>query len=119
VRFAVFTEINGSTCDTICVSSSLIDATGLISDFVSMHEVEGAVSFSTIAPVVIVRARDDNLRRYVDVWPCSLSCNLYSVREGGGCSLSPAGAAVLWNVLVLDIGKVVDSVDIVPDVLLG
>jgi hypothetical protein len=70
-----------------------------------------------MATIVVLGARDDNLRCDVNIWPLSISGNLYSVRECRGCRLSPAGSAVEGKMLVLEVGEIVGIVNIVPDPL--
>jgi hypothetical protein len=67
---------------------------------------------------IVTGAGDEHLRSDVDIGPSSLSRDLDSVGEGGGGGVGPAGSAVLRNVLVPQIGEVIDTVDVVPNVLL-
>ena len=111
----VLANINGSTFNTIVMTSSLIDRTGLISNFIFVHKFERRDSFTTVATIIIHRAWNDNLRGDVDIGPLSFSGNLYSVRYGWGGSLSPAWTAILGNMLVFQICEVIDIVNIVPN----
>jgi hypothetical protein len=63
------------------VTSGSVDGAGLISDLVLVHPLEGIVSLTTMA-TIITRAGDQNLWGDVDIWPCSLSGDLDSIRHG-------------------------------------
>lgn len=115
MRLAVLALGDGRALDTVVVSSGSVDGAGLVGNVVIVHKFEGGVSFTTVAPIVIHGAGDDYLGGDVDVGPLCLSGNLDSVRHGGGGSLSPARAAILGNVLVLDVSQVVGSINVVPD----
>ena len=60
------------------------------------------VGFSRIATetAVVWTTRDQNLRRDVDVRPRGLAGNLDPVRQGRGDGMSPAGAAILRQMLI-------------------
>jgi hypothetical protein len=45
--------------------------------------------------------------------------NLDAIRQGGKSSMSPAAAAVSWNVLVQRLGEIARSVDIAPGKIVG
>jgi hypothetical protein len=57
---------------------------------------------------------NQNLGSDVNVGPGSLAVNFDSVWKCWGRGLSPAGATVLGDVLVLDVGQVVDTVHVTP-----
>jgi hypothetical protein len=103
---------------TIVVASSHVDGASLIGNFISGHPLESSESITTVATEIGELARDENLRGDVNIGPGSLAHDLYSIRHGRGCGMSPAGTTVLRNVLVSHVGQVVHTVDIVPDVLL-
>ena len=69
---------------------------------------------STIAAKACVVAVHQDLRRDVDIGPCSLTSDFDTIREGRCRGVSPARATVLWDVLVPDISKIVRAVDIAP-----
>jgi hypothetical protein len=62
------------------------------------------VGIATFAALIFLFAGDEHLRGNVDVGPGSLACDFDTVGEGGRGGLRPAGAAVLGDVLVLDVG---------------
>ena len=62
-----------------------------------------SVGITKIARVSQV-AGDENLRSDVDIGPGGLPGDLDSVGEGGGCSVGPAGATVLRDMLVSNVG---------------
>ena len=74
---------------TIIMSSGSVDGAGLISDLVLVHPLEGVVSFTTVA-TIILGAGNENLRGDVDIWPGCLSLDLDSIRHGRGGGMSPA-----------------------------
>ena len=96
------------------MTSGSVNGAGLVGDLILAHPLEGVEGLSTVAAVV-TGARDKNLWGDVDIGPSSLSGDLDSVREGGGGGMSPARSAVLWDVLVSNIGQVVDIINIVPN----
>jgi hypothetical protein len=117
VGLAVLADVDGGAVNTVSITSGLIDCAGLVSDLVLVHEVESTVCLSTIASHVVLGAWDHNLGGDVHIGPRSLSGDFDSVRKGRGGSLSPAWSAVLGNMLILKVGKVRDSVNVVPDEL--
>ena len=54
------------------------------------------------------------LNGQVDIDALALACDLDAIAESGDRSVSPAGAAVLWNVLVQGFGAVVDAFVVAP-----
>jgi hypothetical protein len=56
VRVAIFADVDGGTFDAVVVSASLVNGACLISDIVSMDEIEGTVGLTTVAAKVIIRA---------------------------------------------------------------
>jgi hypothetical protein len=71
-----------------------------------------------VAALVFRLARDNDLGGDVDIGPGGIASDLDAIGEGRGGGVSPAGTAVLGNVLVADVGEVVGAVDVVPDDLL-
>ena len=67
-----------------------------------------------MASVVLSFARNQNLRSNVDIWPSSLSSDLDSIGKGRGGSMSPARSTVRWNMLVSQVGEIVDTTNGVP-----
>jgi hypothetical protein len=119
VGHAVLAHCDVRALDSIVMASCSVDGAGLISDFIVLHEVVGANGISSVAAIVEATAGNHYLGRDVNIWPGSISGDLDSVGERRSGSLGPAGAAVLGDVLVLDICEVVDAVDTVPHEGLG
>jgi hypothetical protein len=103
------------------VSTSQVDRGLSISDLVSAHPLESLDSFSTETShrFIVHITRDENLRGDVDIGPGSLSSDLDTIGESRSGSLSPARSTVLRNVLVPNVSKVVNSIDVVPKDLVG
>jgi hypothetical protein len=117
-RHAVLALDDFRALSTVIVSSGSVDGASLISDLVGVHPLEGIVGLSSVASIIL-RARDKNLRSNVDIRPGSLSGDLNSIGESRGGGMSPAGSAILGNVLVSNVGKIGNSINVVPDVGLG
>ena len=49
---AVLAQVNWGAFDSVIVSSSLIDGASLISNFISVHELEGTEAESSIAAII-------------------------------------------------------------------
>jgi len=82
-----------------------------------VHPSVGSGVGASVASESGVVARQENLRSDVDVGPGSLSGDLDAIGESRGGGVGPAGATVLWDVLVSDVGEVVSTLNIVPDPL--
>jgi hypothetical protein len=115
MRLAVLAHHDGGAFNTVIVTSSSVNRASLIGNVGVVHEFESRQGIASVASHVILITRDHDLGRDVDVWPGSLPCDLDSVRQRRCGGLSPAGSTVLGNMLVLDVGKIVDSVHVVPD----
>jgi len=117
-RVAVAANVHGRAflCDglVLFVSESAVDRAGLIGDLVVGHPLEGVVGVATMAAIVLLLAGDDDLGGNVDIRPGSLAGNLYPIRDGRGGCMGPAGAAVLGDVLIADVGDHVLTIDVVP-----
>jgi len=109
--------LHGGALLSVGVATGLVDGTSLISHVVVVDPSEGVVCLSTVAAKVWGLARDDHLWGDVDIGPCTSSGDLYSIGQSRGGSLSPTGTAVLWDMLVLDLGHEVGAFDVVPDPL--
>lgn len=59
-------------------------------------------------------AIDDNLGRQGHIWPSPVSQDVDSVGDWGSRSMSPAAAAVSWDMLVSSPGQIVNSWDVSP-----
>jgi hypothetical protein len=81
VRVAVFANVNGRAFFAIVMTSGSVDRTSLISNVLLVDEFESIECGTTVATIISSIARDNDLRRNVDIRPCSLSCNLNSVRK--------------------------------------
>ena len=118
-RVAVAAHVHGGADLTVVETTGTIDGASLISDLVVGHPGEGVVGLTTVATQVSRLARDDDLWGDVDVGPGCLTGDLYTIGDGRGGGMGPAGSAVLWDVLVADVGDHVDTVDVVPEPLGG
>jgi len=106
------------TGSTIFPTLSLVVGARFISDTVLVHVFEGTRSTTTVTTRV-TRAGKDDLRRNNDIGTGSISHNLDSVGESGGTTESITTTAVLRNVMVSDDSKIVLTIDIVPEEVLG
>ena len=100
------------------MTTGLVNRAGSVGDLVLGHPLEGAQSVSTVAAICITLARDEHLRRDVDIGPGSLPRDLDSVGQDRGRRVRPARATVLGDVLVVHVSQVVGVVYVVPDPLL-
>jgi hypothetical protein len=75
---------------TVVPTSSLVNSASLISDIVALNPLVSVVSIATVATVIGLLARDQNLRSQVNIGPLSVTQNLDSVGQGSSGSLSPA-----------------------------
>lgn len=96
----------------------LVDRASFVGDVVVVYELKRAQPVSTMTSLIIHRTGDDDLGGDVDIRPLCLACNFDAVGQGRGRSVGPAGSAVLGDVLVPQVSKVVDTIDIVPDEVL-
>ena len=105
MRFTVLTNINGCTVNPICVPSSLVYRTGLISHFIVMEVLVSGQMITSKATLVIIilQTRYQILRGNIDVWPRRFSHNFYSISKGRRGCLSPTGATILRQVLILNV----------------
>jgi hypothetical protein len=118
-RGAVTADVHSGAQLAVVEALGAVDGAGLISHFVVVHPFISVVCLTTVAAKIFIFTGDDNLGRYVDIGPGSVTGDLDAIRESGGGGVGPAGTAVLGDVLVADIGKVVGVVDIVPEPLFG
>ena len=72
---------------------------------------------TSVASVVGVFARNDDLRTDEDIGPLGFSLDLDSVTQRAGGRECPAGTTVNGDVLVLLNGEVVNTIDIAPPVI--
>jgi len=103
-RFAVAAHLHGRAILTVGPATGLVNRTSFIGDVVFTNPFVPVVGISTVATVVFLFARDENLWSNVDIRPGSITCNLDTVREGRGGGLSPARPTVLGDVLVFNVG---------------
>jgi len=68
-----------------------------------------------MASIILHLAGDKNLRSNVDVWPSCLSSDLDSIGKRRCGGMSPARSTILWDMLVSHVGKVIGSINVVPE----
>jgi hypothetical protein len=102
------------TVDTVVPTSSLVVGTGFVSDVVLMDIFISSGSITAVATFIGKFAGEEDLRSDVDIGPAGVSHDLDTIRHGGGGSESPAGTAILGNMLVSGNGEVVGAVNVVP-----
>jgi hypothetical protein len=81
VRVAVLANSDVRALNSIVMSSGSVDGASLISHFISVHVGECGNSISTVATKIGLTARDQDLGSNINIRPCSLSGDFYSVRE--------------------------------------
>jgi hypothetical protein len=81
MRVAIFADVNGRAFFAVVVTSGSVDGASLVSNGILVDELECVECSTTVATIISSIAGDNNLRRNVDVRPCSLSGNLDSVRK--------------------------------------
>jgi len=120
-RVAISGDLHSGALGSVVVTTGQVDGSLSIGDLVGAHPLESLDGFSSVATtsIVIKIARDEDLGRDVDIGPGCLTGDLDTIGEGRGGGLSPARSAVLRDVLVPDVGQVVDTTDVVPKNLLG
>jgi len=117
---AVSAESHVGARNTIVATTGSVDSAGLISAVILIPVSVTIDSKSTVATIIgfitchVVSTGNKNLWGDIDLWPSSVSSDLYSVRERGTGSLGPAGSAVRWNVLLPDNGQEIGSIDVIP-----
>jgi hypothetical protein len=109
-RVAVSAVLHSWAFLSIVKATSLVNRASSIRHFVLSHPFESSEVVSTMASHHLVIARDQNLRRDVDIGPGCFTGDFDSIRENGSGSMSPARSTVLRNVLVKDISQKVSSV---------
>jgi len=109
-RAAVSALLHSRALLSVVVTTSLVDRASSIGHLVIGHPLEGSEVVSTMASEHVVLARDQDLRRDVDIRPGSLTHNLHAVGEDRSSGMGPARSTVLRDVLVEDVGKEVCSV---------
>jgi hypothetical protein len=78
-RVAVAAHVHGRALLTVVMAASLVNRTGLVSDFVLCHPLEGVDMQSSVAAKVFHLAGYEGLRRDVDVGPGGFASDLDSV----------------------------------------
>jgi len=61
-RLAILANIDWGTNNAVIETSCLVNRAGLISDIVFVHELKSTQGFTTVATVVLIRARNNDLR---------------------------------------------------------
>lgn len=112
--FTIATERHCAATDSVVPASCLVNWTSFISDIIFMNPLVCVVSVPAMATIVFLFTRNQNLRSDVDVWPGSSAVNFDSIGECWRRSLGPTRATVLWNVLVFNIGQIIDTVNVAP-----
>jgi hypothetical protein len=120
-RVAISGDLHGRTLGSVVVTTGHVNGSLSIGDLVGAHPFESLESFSSVATtgVIIKITRDKNLRGDVNIGPGCFTGDLDTIGKSRGGGLSPARSAVLRDVLVPDVGKVVFTIDIVPKNLVG
>jgi hypothetical protein len=113
VRFTVSAHGDVGAFHSVVVASGSVDGAGLIGDVILVHPLEGIKGIPSMATIVSW-AGNENLRSDVDVWPGSISRDLYSVWKGRSGGMGPARSTVLGNMLIPQVGEVVGGVNVVP-----
>jgi len=116
---AVLALDHGITANSGIPTLSLVVRAGFVGNGVVEDVFHGNSGVTTVASFVFTLvARQQDLRSQFKIGPLSLSGDLDSVSNGRGGGESPAGSAVLGNVLVSDKGQIVDTIDITPEPLI-
>jgi len=89
-RDAVSADVHWRAYLAVVKTATSVDRASLISDFVVSHPLKSIVCFTTVAALIFGLARNYDLWRNLNVRPCGVSCNLYSVRDSRSGSVSPA-----------------------------
>jgi len=108
-----------STVDTVVPTSGLIVGAGFVSDVVLMNVFISSGSITSVATFIGKFAGEEDLRCDVDIGPSGVSHDLDTIRHGRSGSESPAGTAILGNMLVSGEGEVVGAIDVVPGEVSG
>jgi len=87
---AVSAVFHGGAFLSIIVTTSLVDRASSILNLVLGHPLEGGEVVSTVTSIHVGLARDQDLRRDVDIGPGGLTGDLDAIGEDGGGSVSPA-----------------------------
>ena len=98
---------------SIIKTTTNINWTGFICNFVLRHPLVGVNGITAVA-TKRRWAADEHLRSYVNIGPCSISHDFYSVWERGSGGVSPAGTTILGNMLVANVCEVVCSIYVAP-----
>jgi len=117
MRITVSAFCNIGALNSVIMASGLIHGTGFISHFVVIHVFVSVHWFTTMASLILHLAGDKNLRSNIDIRPSCFSGNLDSIRQSRCSGVSPARSTVLWNMLVSNVGKIINSVNIIPEKL--
>jgi len=78
---AVTALLHSTACLTIVKTTSHVYGACLIGDLVVGHVLKGVQVPSTMAALVFSLTRDQNLRRNIDIWPCSFPGDFDPIRE--------------------------------------
>jgi hypothetical protein len=116
-RFTI--AAHGHSAAIVTVTFSLVNRAGLISDVVFVNPLVPVVRVSTVTASIFILAWDKNLGWDVNIGPLGLTSDFDSIGEGWGGSMSPTWSAVLRNMLVANVGQVVDSINVAPVPRLG
>lgn len=92
----------------------LVGRAGFIGDVVAVDEVVCAFDGTAVAASVGVIAGDKDLRSDEDVGERGVTSDFNAIGECRGRCECPAGATVLWDVLVFSDSEEVASIDVAP-----
>jgi hypothetical protein len=117
---AVLALDHSITTNSSIPTLGLVVRAGFVGNAVVEDVFHGNSGVTTVASFVFTLvARQQDLRSQFKIGPLGLSGDLDSVSNGRGGGESPAGTAVLGNVLVSNESQIVDTVDIAPEPLVG
>lgn len=88
-RIAVSAVGHSGAGATIVKTATTVNGAGLVGDLMGVHPLVGKDCVTAVAAKGVVLTVNQDLGRDVDVWPRSVSRNLYPVTEGRGGSMGP------------------------------
>ena len=78
-RLAIATKTHGAATDAVIMSSCLVNSASLIGDVVFMNPFVCVVCISSVAAIILLLARNEDLRGDVDIRPSCFALDLDSV----------------------------------------
>jgi len=77
----VSADVHGRANLAVVETSASINRASLISNLVVGHPFKSVVCFTTMTSEIFVLAGNYDLRRDLNIWPCSFSSNFNSIRD--------------------------------------